>query len=166
MMARYRIGDGIGAAIVTPATSCVQDSNQALYATIKQIEEEIQFNPRIQDWLKRHPNDPQTLRFQKLVELGRSLEKNLVPLGMVRSDWYKHTDKLAGTRKEDSLIKTLLKAATTWRTVMPRRAQDEIATILLKNGGTLWIIRTNQIGGFNPDITPRAPTALLGHRTN
>lgn len=166
MMARYRIGDGTGAAIVTPATSCVQDSNQALYATIKQIEEDIQFNPRIQDWLKRHPNDPQTLRFQKLVELGRSLEKNLVPLGMVRSDWYNNSDKLAGTRKEENLIKTLLKATTTWRTVMPRRAHDEIATILLKNGGTLWIIRTNQIGGLNPDITPRAPTALLGHRTN
>jgi predicted Abi (CAAX) family protease len=165
MMARYRIGDGTGAAIVTPSTSCVQDSNQALYATIKQIEAQVQFNPRIQDWLKAHPKHPQTLRFKKLVGLARSLEKNLVPLGMVRSDWQTSSDKLAGTSKPDGLVKTLIKAITTWRTVMPRRAHDEIATILLKNGATLWVIRTNQIGGFDPDIAPAAPTALFGHRT-
>ena len=160
MMARYRIGDGTGAAIVTPATSCVQDSNFALYATIKQIEADIASNPQIQDWLQQHPNHPQTLRFEKLVELGRSLEKNLIPWRTVRSDWYYNTAQLAGTRPPDSLILTFIKAITTWRTIMPRQAQDEIATILLKNGGSLWIIRTNQVGGFNPDIAPRAATAF------
>ncbi|WP_226579075.1 abortive infection protein [Microseira wollei] len=160
MMARYRIGDGTGAAIVTPATSCVQDSNFALYATIKQIQADIASNSQIQDWLQRHPNEPQTLRFQKLVELGRSLEKNLIPWRTVRSDWYYSTAELAGTRQPDSLILTLIKAITTWRTIMPRQAQDEIATILLKNGGSLWIIRTNQVGGFDPDIAPLATTAF------
>jgi predicted Abi (CAAX) family protease len=162
MMARYRIGDGTGAAIVTPATSCVQDSNQALYATIKQIQADIASNSQIQDWLQRHQNHPQTLRFQKLVELGRSLEKNLIPWRTVRSDWYYSTAELAGTRQPDSLILTLIKAITTWRTIMPRQAQDEIATILLKNGGSLWIIRTNQVGGFDPDIAPLATTAFRG----
>jgi len=160
MMARYRIGDGTGAAIVTPATSCVQDSNFALYATIKQIQADIASNPQIQDWLQRHPNEPQTLRFQKLVELGRSLEKNLIPWRTVRSDWYYSTAELAGTRQPDNLILTFIKAITTWRTIMPRQAQDEIATILLKNGGSLWIIRTNQVGGFDPDIAPLATTAF------
>jgi predicted Abi (CAAX) family protease len=160
MMARYRVGDGTGAAIVTPASSCVQDSNQALYATIKQIEAAIASNPQIQDWLQRHQNHPQTLRFQKLVELGRSLEKNLIPWRTVRSDWEITTDQLAGTRQPDNLILTFIKAITTWHTVMPRQAQDEIATILLQNGGSLWIIRTNQVGGFDPDISPRAATAF------
>ncbi len=160
MMARYRIGDGTGAAIVTPAASCVQDSNFALYATIKQIEAEIESNPQIQDWLQRHPDCPQTLRFHKLVELGRSLEKNLIPWRTVRSDWDMDTAKLAGTRQPDNLFLTFIKAITTWRTVMPRQAQDEIATILLKYGGSLWIIRTNQVGGFDSDIAPRAATAF------
>jgi predicted Abi (CAAX) family protease len=38
--------------------------------------------------------------------------------------------------------------------MLPRRTQDEIAKILLKQGEFLWIIRTNQVGGFDPDIEP------------
>lgn len=166
MMARYRIGDGTGSSVVTPSTSCVQDANQALFVTIKQVEKQVASNPRIQEWLRRHPTDAQTLRFQQLVKLGRSLEKQLAPLGIIRSDWQENAENLAGTRTADGTLTTVLKAATTWRTMLPRRAHDEIATILLNNGATLWVIRTNQVGGFNPDIVPRAPTALLGHRTN
>lgn len=164
MMARYRIGDGTGAAVVKPATSCVQDANQALYATIKRIEAAIQSNLQIQDWLQRYPDHSQTRRFQKLVKLGRSLERQLVPLGIVRSDWRKNTQMLAGTQSERSSSSNFLAALTTWRTVLPRRAHDEIATIFLKNGASLWLTRTNQVGGFDPDIEPLAPTALFGHR--
>jgi predicted Abi (CAAX) family protease len=166
MMARYRIGDGTGAAVVKPATSCVQDANQALYATIKRIEAAIQTNPQIQDWLQRYPDHSQTRRFQKLVKLGRSLERQLVPLGIVRSDWRKNTQMLAGTQSERSSSSNFLAALTTWRTVLPRRAHDEIATIFLKNGASLWLTRTNQVGGFDPDIEPLAPTALFGHRVH
>jgi len=49
--------------------------------------------------------------------------------------------------------------------MLPRRANDEIATILLKHGAKLWFVRTNQVGGFEDNITPIAPTALLGHRS-
>lgn len=166
MMARYRIGDGTGAAIVKPATSCVQDSNQALYVTIKRIEAAIQSNARIQEWLKRHPDHPQTRRFEKLVQLGRSLERQLVPLAIVRSDWQENTQTLAGTRPAENSFKDFLAALTTWRTVLPRRAHDEIAAIFLKHGASLWLLRTDQVGGFDPDIKPIAPTALLGHRTH
>ena len=164
MTARYRIGDGTGAAVVSPAASCVQDSNQALYVTIQRIEEQVKSNPRIQDWLRRNPYDLQTRRFQQLVKLGRSLEKNLVPLGIVRSDWRNYGERLSGTAGAN-LISNLFRGITSWRTMLPRRAHDEIATILLKNGATEWVIRTNQVGGFDPNIQPSAPTALLGHRT-
>ncbi|HAA27175.1 MAG TPA: abortive infection protein [Cyanobacteria bacterium UBA8553] len=164
MMARYRIGDGTGASVVTPAISCVQDSNQALYVTIKRIEAAIQSNPQIQDWLQRYPNHPQTKRFQQLVKLGRSLENQLVPLGIVRSDWHRNTQTLAATHLEGNSFTHFLAALTTWRTLLPRRAHDEIATTFLKNRAPVWLIRTNQVGGFDPDIKPLAPTALLGHR--
>jgi len=166
MMARYRIGDGTGASVVNPATSCVQDANQALYATIKRVEAAIQTNRQIQDWLQRYPNHSQTRRFQKLVELGRSLEQQLVPLGIVRSDWRKNAQMLAGTQSERSSSSDFLAALTTWRTLLPRRAHDEIATTFLKNGASMWLIRTNQVGGFDPDIEPLAPTALFGHRVH
>ncbi|MBE9186537.1 abortive infection protein [Microcoleus sp. LEGE 07076] len=164
MMARYRSGDGTGATLVTPATSCVQDSSQAIYATIKKITAEIESNPQIQDWLKTHPTDAQTEKFYQLVALGESLEKVLMPLGIVRPDWRKNTI-LAGIDSEQkkswfSGIANLLKAAISYRTMLPRRTQDEIAKILLKQGAFLWIIRTNQVGGFDRDIEPRAPTGF------
>ncbi|NJR63885.1 MAG: abortive infection protein [Cyanobacteria bacterium CRU_2_1] len=85
MMARYRTGDGTGGAMIGPATSCVQDSNQALYTTIKQIEQHVQQHSQIQSWLQTHRNHPQTRRFEQLVALGRSLCQRLEPLGIVRS---------------------------------------------------------------------------------
>lgn len=166
MMARYRIGDGTGAAVVKPTTSCVQDANQALYVTIKRIEAAITSNSSIQDWLKRNPDHPQTQRFGQLVKLGRSLEHQLIPLGMVRSDWKKNAQTLAGTSLEPGKIRSFLATLTSWRTLLPRRAHDEIAATFLKNQAPIWSIRTNQVGGFNPDIEPLAPTALLGHRTH
>ncbi|MEG4004520.1 abortive infection protein [Microcoleus sp. Pol11C1] len=164
MMARYRSGDGTGASLVTPATSCVQDSSQAIYATIKKITSEIESNPQIQDWLKTHPTDAQTQRFHQLVALGESLEKVLMPLGIVRPDWRKNS-RLAGIDSELKKtffvgIANLIKAAISYRTMLPRRTQDEIAKVLLKQGAFLWIIRTNQVGGFDPDIEPIAPTGL------
>ncbi len=166
MMARYRIGDGTGAAIVKPAASCVQDSNQALYVTIKRIEQVIESNPQIQNWLQRHPDHPQTRRFDRLVRLGRSLERQLVPLGIVRSDWWENAQTLAGTRPEGNILNSFSTTVASWRTVLPRRAHDEIAAIFLKHGASLWLIRTNQVGGFDPDIEPCAPTALFGHRSH
>ena len=164
MMARYRSGDGTGASLVTPATSCVQDSSQAIYATIKKITSEIESNPQIQDWLKTNPAAAQTQRFHQLVALGESLEKVLMPLGIVRPDWHKNSS-LAGIDSEMKKtffvgIANLIKAAISYRTMLPRRTQDEIAKILLKQGEFLWIIRTNQVGGFDPDIEPMAPTGL------
>ncbi|MEG4244628.1 abortive infection protein [Microcoleus sp. MON2_D6] len=164
MMARYRSGDGTGASLVTPATSCVQDSSQAIYATIKKITSEIESNPQIQDWLKTHPTDAQTQRFHQLVALGESLEKVLMPLGIVRPDWRKNST-LAGIDAELKKtffagIATMIKTAISYRTMLPRRTQDEIAKVLLKQGAFLWIIRTNQVGGFDPDIKPIAPTGF------
>ena len=164
MMARYRTGDGTGASLVTPATSCVQDSSQAIYATIKKITAEVEANPEIQDWLKTNPTTAQTQRFQQLLALGESLEKVLIPLGVVRPDWRKNS-RLAGIDSElkksfFSGIANLIKAAISYRTMLPRRTQDEIAKVLLKQGAFLWIIRTNQVGGINSDIEPIAPTGL------
>ncbi|MEG4286913.1 abortive infection protein [Microcoleus sp. A006_D1] len=164
MMARYRTGDGTGASLVTPATSCVQDSSQAIYATIKKITAEIESNPQIQDWLNTNPTAAQTQRFQQLIALGQSLEKVLIPLGIVRPDWRKNS-RLAGIDSEMKKtffggMATLIKAAISYRTMLPRRTQDEIAKVLLKQGAFLWIIRTNQVGGFDSGIEPLAPTGL------
>lgn len=163
MAARYRIGDGTGIAAATPATSCVQDANQALYATIKKIQQQVQTTPSIQQWLQDHPEDPQTQRFQELAALGADLEAQLVPLGIVRKDWQQNLQTLAGIGPDRGFVQdsNLMSALLSWRTLLPRRAHDEILEILLDHGAKIWFLRTNQVGGWDPTIMPLAPTVLI-----
>jgi predicted Abi (CAAX) family protease len=168
--ARYRSGDGSGAAVVTPATSCVQDSNQALFATVQQVRHRVANSPAIQSWLAAHPQDPTTARFQRLIKLGDEVEKQLMPLGIVREDWKSNSDALSGTEIRDRTFRrtnaegteNLLAALTSWRTILPRQTQDELSILFLRHGAKLWFLRTNQVGGHNPDIFPIAPTKAFG----
>ena len=162
MMARYRVGDGTGASLVTPSRSCVQDSNQGLYLAIQQIEKQVQEEPSIQAWLQSHPDHPQTLRFQQLVTIGEQLEKQLTPLGLVRRDWQQHNETLVGSHPSQCRLQAILQGITSWRTMLPRRAHDEVARLLLQQGAQLWFLRTNQVGGVDPSIVPLAPTTLAG----
>ncbi|MBL1177402.1 CPBP family glutamic-type intramembrane protease [Pantanalinema sp. GBBB05] len=164
--ARYRTGDGTGAANVTPATSCVQDSNQALFLTIQRIRESVAANPAIQSWWASHPDDPMIQRFERLIALGDDLAAQLMPFGIVRGDWESNANALSGTqiqpenftRTDSNLPENTLAAVTSWRTILPRQAQDELSILFLRHGATLWFLQTNQVGGHNPDILPIAPT--------
>lgn len=164
MMARYRTGDGTGAAIVTPAQSCIQDSSQAVYKTIKQIEQRLQNSPAIQQWLAEHPDDPQTQRFQELLALGQTLARELVPLAIVRPDWQQNAEILAGidTSAQFETNTNLITELLSWRTVIPRVAHDQVAMIMLNYRAELWFLRTNQVGGWDASIMPLAPTELFG----
>lgn len=165
-MARYRVGDGTGGSMVSPATSCIQDSSQALYTAILAIKNQVTTTPQIQTWVRANPNHPQALRFQQLVELGKSLEQQLAPLGIVRADWQSQAGRLAGTgigkTTEPFQDGSIWAGLTTWRTIMPRQAHDDLAAIFLKHGAIMQVLRTNQVGGWQPDITPIAPTVFLG----
>jgi len=168
--ARYRTGDGTGAANVTPATSCVQDSNQALFLTIQQIRETVEASPVIQQWWSSHPADPTVKRFERLIALGEDLQTQLIPLGIVRPDWQTNAAILSGTstqqrefsRTSPDGTQNVVSALASWRTILPRQAQDDLSVLFLKHGAKLWFLRTNQVGGNNPDITPIAPTQAFG----
>ena len=163
MMGRYRTGDGTGTAIVTPATSCVQDSSQALYITIQAIRRQFDQIPNIDTWIRTHPDSPQLQRMGRLGALAQDLEARLAPYGVVRSDWRQNTEALAGidNRGGFSHNSSLLNALLSWRTMLPRRAQDELAQIFLNYGAQLWFLRTNQVGGWDPTLLPLAPTTVL-----
>ena len=148
MMARYRIGNGTGAAIVSPAQSCVQDSNQALYRAIQEIEEKSEEAPQL----------------RQLAALGAALEQELTPLGLVRSDWKTNTDTLVGSPPTQNQLLNLIRGLLSWRTMLPRRAHDELARVFLKQGAQLWFIRANQIGGIDSTIVPYAPTTIIPGR--
>lgn len=164
MTARYRTGDGTGLAAVTPATSCVQDSSQALYIALSRLQQEISDRPDVANWIKNHPNDPETLRFQRVADLGKALNDLLVPRGVVRPDWEQNAETLAGISGAGDLGNraTIRNALLSWRSILPRQAHDEVSRILLNAGAQLWFLRTNQVGGLDPTIEPTAPTVALG----
>lgn len=155
MTSRYRIGDGTGGTYVGPANNCSQDSNQALFASIRWLEKTIQRDEtQIQRWLSQEPEQAQ--KFEQLMRLGKQLQRELQPLGGPRSDWEKNEYNL-GTTLEDNPLQNLLTGLGSWRTLLPRLASDTIVRVFLKEGADVWVLRTNQIGGYDPDIEPIAP---------
>ncbi len=164
LAARYRSGDGAGVALVTPATSCVQDSSQALWIALQQL---------------RQANDlaglPSAERERRL-RLGESLDRLLTPFGRVRSDWRQNaevtfsagTGRLTaaatgdGRRSPFHASQRLVDVLLSWRSMLPRRGQDALAAEFLRSGLPLWVLRTNQIPGSDPRLEPMAPTPVLG----
>ncbi len=159
MGARYRIGDGTGGTFVTPANNCVQDANQAFYGSVQQLEKNIKSNPiALQKWLEQFPE--QTQRFEQLVQLAYELKRKLLPFNNLRPDWERHEYTL-GVSLEERPLKHLLRAIGSFRTILPRLASDTVAKIFIEQGAMVWVLRTNQVGGFDSDIEPVAPINLL-----
>jgi predicted Abi (CAAX) family protease len=163
LSARYRSGDGVGVAPVTPSTSCVQDSGQALWIAIRQL--------RLQgDAIPMSAFDRERLR-----ELGLAFDHLLKPFGRVRGDWANNakwalaagtgTATTARIRPGANVFQTsqsLKDALLSWRSMLPRTAHDLFAAEFTRVGLPLLVVRSNQIPGANPRLEPLAPTALFG----
>lgn len=158
MTARYRIGNGTGATYVGPANNCSQDSNQALFASLRSIAQTVEANqPTVQAWLQNNPE--QAERYHQLLEINHQLIRKLQPLGALRTDWEANEFNL-GTTLEDEPLRNLLTGLGSWRTLLPRKASDVIVQVFLDHGASAWVLRTNQVGGYDPDIEPIAPMTL------
>jgi predicted Abi (CAAX) family protease len=163
--ARYRTGDGTGVATVTPATSCVQDSSQALFIAIQQIRFQAENDPNLRAWIDAHPEDPEVQKIDQFAALAEDLKQLLVPYGVIRPDWQNNAAELAGVNARGNGFASrsgLVAGILSWRNMMPRWGQDDLANTFLKNGGDLWFLRSNQLGGNDPRIEPIPPTALFG----
>jgi predicted Abi (CAAX) family protease len=151
LAARYRSGDGGGVALVTAATSCVQDSGQALWIAIQQLRRQREASPTSEAGR------------EQLKRLGTALDQLLTPFGRVRGDWKRNASLAlaAGTgrfRANQGLGNWLL----SWRSLLPRGAHDAFAAEFLWAGLPLQVLRTNQIPGADPWLAPVAPTTVLG----
>lgn len=155
MTARYRIGDGTGGTYVGPANNCAQDSNRALFASIQQLERRVRANSQwLENWEARHPEQAQC--FEELLRLDKALKRKLQPFGVPRPDWVNNEYNL-GSTLEDKPLQNLATGLSSWRTMFPRKASDTIVKVFLDYGASVWVLRTTQIGGFDPDIEPIAP---------
>jgi predicted Abi (CAAX) family protease len=154
MTARYRIADGRGGTTLTPVNNCSQDSNQALYAAIKGIERTVTTRADVLDWRDRNPAEAQ--RLDRLLDLGHGLRRALLPLGAARADWEWGTTTL-GTGLGDHPLRAVGLAARSWRTLLPSVAVRAVAGVFLDHGASAYVLRTNQVGGEDPDIAPFVP---------
>ena len=128
-MARYRVGDGTGASLVDVARSCVQDSNQALYVALQQIEDEIEANPDIQTWLTRpSPRSPNKTLSSAPAIGGRSESQTRYRWGAFVPDWKKNADTLTGIAPpspssskngSSNAVFMVTRALISWRTMLP-----------------------------------------------
>ncbi|MBD2310036.1 CAAX protease [Chroococcidiopsis sp. FACHB-1243] len=157
MAARYRIGDGTGGTFVEPANNCTQDANQALYAALRQISRAIRSHPNVEKWKQQHPE--QLHRLEQLERLALDLKHILLPWGTARADWRDRAEVL-GSTLEDDPVQNLIRSLLTWRTILPRLTSDEVIEAFLRQGGSAWVLRTNQVGGIDPEIEPVAPMTL------
>ncbi|MEB3264500.1 MAG: CPBP family glutamic-type intramembrane protease [Synechococcus sp.] len=156
--ARYRSGDGGGVALVTPATSCVQDSSQALWIALAQLG----------DAAPAGDHDP-----ERLAWLRQVLDELLTPFGIVRPDWRHNAgvsrEALGGVDLATAGVRSPFRSSQgpaavllSWRSMLPRRAGDDLSRLFLRAGLPLHVLRTNQIPGADPRLAPLAPTTLLG----
>ncbi|MBD2427162.1 CAAX protease [Phormidium sp. FACHB-1136] len=158
MTARYRIGDGNGVTYIGPANNCAQDSNQALYASAKYLEDAIlEHRAKLKAWEARYPHQAKQLR--QLIHFRKAIQRRILPFGSARADWETAQETL-GSNLSDYPLKNLGRGLLSWRTMLPRKASDTITELCLDHGAALWVLRTNQIGGENPDIEPVAPFTL------
>jgi hypothetical protein len=133
--ARYRTGDGTGGTFAGLANNCSQDSNRALFATLR------------------------ALPHGRLAALSKDLRKKLQPFGAPRRDW-SHNEYNLGTTMEDAPLANLISALGSWRCILPRLAFDTIAAAFVRHGASLTILATDKSGGERPDVEPVVPTTL------
>jgi predicted Abi (CAAX) family protease len=163
MAARYRTGLGTGAAIVTPANSCVQDSSKALYFALAKLEEKAA-QPDVKAFLAAHPNDPEVQDFGVLVRLGDKVERYLSPLGFTRADWRNQVNKLGATDVNacpGGIVGAAFCGLASFGTVTPRRASDFYTEALILEGAGGVAIRSNDLGGAPRETFPLSPTTLF-----
>ncbi|MBD2579893.1 CAAX protease [Oscillatoria sp. FACHB-1406] len=155
MTARYRIGDGTGGTYVGAANNCSQDSNRALLVSIQELERAVRTQSDwIQEWEAENPQQAQS--FRKLLRLDRALKRQFKLFGSLRPDWV-NNDYNLGSTLEDKPLRNLATGLSSWRSLLPRLANDTTVKVFIDRGASVWVLRTNQIGGRDPDIEPIAP---------
>lgn len=155
MTARYRTGDGTGGSFVTPSTSCVQDSAQALFVSLSRFRGEIA--PRAQAL-----DAPTRARLDRVAALLDAVERRLLPLGFLRADW-RESARLAVVARDApaSTGAQAARAVVTAPTMLPRAAHDALGVLALEHGADVFVLRTNQIGGVIEGVVPQAPQSIL-----
>lgn len=153
MEARYRIADGHGGTKVGAANNCAQDSAQALYAAIRTVSRVIGARADVRAEMSDTPEEARRLR--ELEAIGDEIQRVLLPWGAARADWEYGAAVLGGGG--EGIIGSIGNAVKSWRTMLPPVAARALAEVCLEQGATIYVLRTFQVGGDDPEIEPIVP---------
>ena len=162
MTARYRTGMGTGAAVVTPANSCVQDSSKALYFALQRFAE-LRDDPRVESWVSAHPSDPAAKDFATLRAIADDVLSYMSPLGFTRADWQRQRGASGADVQAcpGAMVGAVFCGLASHRTMIPRKASGYYTERLILAGAGGVVLRTNDVGGSIPGIFPLSPTSPL-----
>lgn len=152
--ARYRVGDGSGATFATAAYSCSQDASQAMFDAITEIEDRILEDPAPVVALTMDP--AQATRLQDLMGIQHDIKDKMSFLWKTRKDW-KDDPQVYGKGFDDGAIRNFLTGLGSFRMMLPPVAYRSTMDVLLKYNAEAFVLRTNQVGGWDPEIAPVAP---------
>ncbi|MCS5697776.1 hypothetical protein NZK32_01775 [Cyanobium sp. FGCU-52] len=155
MMARYRTGDGTGFTMFGLFQSCVQDSAQALFISLERLRQVAR------------SQEGRAAESQALSELAAGVAALVAPAGEVRPDWAHNAAVITDGPAPDTQLGQspfrrgeLRDAFLSRRTILPRRAQEDLARLLLRQGADLWVLHTTQIPAAPPGVVPLPPGLL------
>ena len=165
MAGRYRVGDGLGATLVTPTASCVQDSNQAFFDGLAAIRRRIIDNKAAMKFIEepRNKDSDDVKSYSQLDKFYIRFVLRFVRFSQFRSDWAPEGEKAIHADKYDTIPlivyrpTDILKALITREFVVPRYAYDNLSVFMARRGADTLVLHTAQIGGNNTLIYPTAP---------
>lgn len=153
MEARYRIADGRGGTRVGALNNCAQDGAQALYAAVRTVGRILGARADVRAEMSDTPEEAQ--RLKALQALSDEIQRVLLPWGAAREDWEYSVASLGS--EGGGIFGTIGDAVKSWRTMLPPVAARSLAEVFLDHGGAIYVLRTYQVGGNDPDVEPIVP---------
>jgi len=158
MGARFRSGDGTGVAKVTAATSCVQDSNQAAFISLSRFLDWIKDSKEAQSLIDSRRTNSNGQRLSDLKDIAELYQSRIIRFAGLRTDWREaRTAELSVSRHPASSLGNIISAISSRKFLTPDWANREILKLFYDQGALEWFVRTNQVGGLKPNISPVAP---------
>lgn len=151
MAGRYRIGDGHGGTWMGALNNCAQDSAQALYTALRHMTRLV----AVRTDSEMTDASEEASRLKALQALGDALQRILLPWGSARPDWEYGTTWLGS--REGRFLSTIGDVLKSWRTMLPPVAVRSFADVFLERRATIYVLRTHQIGGDDPELEPIVP---------
>lgn len=158
MAARFRSGDGAGSAKVTAVTSCSQDSNQAAFISLSRFLDWTQNSTSVKSLIEARRTNPEGQMLYELKEIAEQYKKRIISFAGLRTNWKEARDApLAVSRPPSTnMFGSIIAAIASHKFLTPDGANKEVLKLLYEYGATEWFVRTNQVGGQKPNITPTA----------